>query len=142
MSAAIRPASIEPTFVTRLFGTIQVSPSRMVHFADGLPGFPNSTHFALLPAQTRALAWLQSLDAPALAFLLIRWGALSEPLGEIGGDAYAIVTLPAQDETATANLQAPVIIDPVSRAGHQFIRTDAVGRTAVPFDLPTLLQPA
>ncbi|HEY3934436.1 MAG TPA: flagellar assembly protein FliW [Gemmatimonadales bacterium] len=139
MSAALRPASIEPTFVTRLFGVIQVAPSRMVHFADGLPGFPDARHFALLPAQARALAWLQSLDAPALAFLLVRWASLGDS-HDPGDDAYAIVTLPAREEMATANLQAPVVIDPVSRAGHQFIRSDTAGRTAVPFDLPTLLH--
>lgn len=130
------------TVQTRLFGTIAVPPDRIIDFPDGIPGFPVTREFALLPAVAPALAWLQSLEVPELAFLLVTWGRVAEPLREIEGSCFAVVTLPGAGRPATTNLQAPVVIDRSRQVGRQVIRSDATPGTAVPFDLESLIHPA
>jgi flagellar assembly factor FliW len=141
MTAVLREQMAEQTVHTRLFGAIAVPIDRIIDFPDGVPGFPAARQFALLPAVAPMLSWLQSLDAPALAFLLVTWETVAEPLLDIGGACYAIVTLPGAEPLASVNLQAPVVIDRIARLGRQIIRTDANPGTALPFDLEPLIHP-
>jgi flagellar assembly factor FliW len=142
MTAVLREQIEEQTVQTRLFGAIAVPIDRIIDFPEGVPGFPEARQFALLPAVAPMLSWLQSLDAAQLAFLLVTWESVAEPLLDIGGSCFAIVTLPGADPIATVNLQAPVVIDRNARLGRQVIRTDANPGTALPFDLEPLIRPA
>jgi len=140
MTAALRPATADSSFATRLFGRISVAPEAIISFADGLPGFAEARQFALLAAAAAGLYWLQSLDEPALAFLLVELRLIGEPVALLDGEQFAIVTLPATDRTATANLQAPVMVNRSTQQGRQLIRTDATPGTAVPIDLEALIR--
>ena len=142
MTAALREVTPDPVIPTRLFGTIVVPRDLVIEFPTGIPGFPSDMEFALLPAAAPAIRWLQSMTNPALAFLLVTWNTIADPLVEVVGEAYAIVTLPGSETGATANLQAPLVIDRVTRSGRQVIRTDDTPGTAVPIDLEALILPA
>lgn len=122
---------------TRRFGMLHVPSHAVVTFPDGLPGFEELHRFALLPVRD-GVAWLQSIDLPALAFLLahperIVPGAWADTPG-----SWVIITLGGPTGDATANLLAPLIIDPVTRQGRQQIAADGRWSTAHPVTLDQL----
>ena len=48
----------------------RVTVQNVVHFQNGLPGFPADKRFVILQnPEDRPLVWLQSLDSPSLAFV-------------------------------------------------------------------------
>jgi flagellar assembly factor FliW len=140
------PSAPTCTAETRLFGTLVYDPSDTITFPDGLPGFPEVRSFALLSTPVEPLVWLQSLDRPELAFLLVRpeaAGAGVEVVPETwrrhGLFAAAVVTLPGPGGGhATANLKAPVVVDRAARTGRQMILPESPFGTAHPFDLAAL----
>jgi len=142
MTAVLRDVTTDPIIATRLFGTIVVPSHTVMEFPDGIPGFPGERQFALLPAAAPAIRWLQSMNEPALAFLLVTWSEVAKPLAAVDGELYAIVTLPGSESGATANLQAPLVFDRMAQSGRQIIRTDDTPGTAVPLDLEALIRPA
>jgi flagellar assembly factor FliW len=112
--------------------------SLVVEFPAGIPGFETCRRFVLVTSPDLApLTCLQALDPPEASFLAIdptlldpgydltlreferaRLGAGDEALVWL-----AIVTV--ADKTATANLRAPVVINPRRMLGCQFIRDDS-----------------
>ena len=57
---------------TTRFGTIEVNESSMLRMPEGMLGFEHCRRFALLEEEPDSVfKWLQSLDDPALAFVLI-----------------------------------------------------------------------
>ena len=56
---------------TTRFGTVEIAEDRVIHFAKGLLGFGEHKRFCLLePQEDSAFFWLQSIDDPALAFVV------------------------------------------------------------------------
>src|SRR3954451_23834840 len=125
---------------------------------DCLVGFRSSPHFAHLPHPLVAgLSWLQSVTAPELAFGLIPPPlALSDYRVELRpGDRTAleldeersalvyVILNRGEGGGLTANLQGPLVFNPVRRLGRQLVLTSS--RYAVKFPLdghvpaPTLL---
>ena len=67
--------------------------------------------------------WLQSLEEPALAFLVVD-PQLVEPSFNAGlpaGEQWVIITLRQPPDASTANLLAPVVIDTEARTGQQVV---------------------
>lgn len=109
----------------------------IVDFPAGIPGFETCHRFVLVSSPELApLACLQALDPPEASFLAVdprllepsydltlreferaRLGAGDEPLLWL-----AIVTI--ADGEATANLRAPIVINPRRMTGCQFIRDE------------------
>lgn len=57
---------------TSRFGTIDLDETGIISFARGIPGFPDEKRYVLLPhGPDSPFYWLQSLDHPALAFVVI-----------------------------------------------------------------------
>lgn len=126
---------------TERFGTLEIPDESIVGFEEGLYGFEDQRRFALLPVdkdQSRLL-WLQSLDDPDLALLMMDPTLISpeynppvDPadlralgLGSIQeGIVMAICVLNADAAKITANLQAPLIFNPAARKGRQVIGLD------------------
>lgn len=129
------PRSAPPAGVTR---APRNSEPQVVEFAAGIPGFETCHRFVVITSPDLApLSCLQSLDPPEASFLLVdprlldpsydvslrefervRLGAaVGEPLLWL-----AIVTV--ADGKATANLRAPIVINPARMQGCQFIRDD------------------
>ena len=110
---------------TRL-GEIEFSETDKITFPDGLPGFADERDFALLPEPDSPFAFLQSLQEPALTFLLADPFAFfsdysfqlnDETIAKLAltdanpPQVWCVVTVPEQVVTMTANLLAPLLIN-------------------------------
>jgi flagellar assembly factor FliW len=125
------PSSDSQTFSVTRFGSaepLEVSSGDTLTFSDGLVGLDHLRAFTLVEDErVTPCRWLQSLDEPALAFLVVDPGlvdpAYAPELPE--GDRWVIITLRVQPERSTANLLAPVVIDGASRTGQQIVLHDS-----------------
>ncbi|AHC14631.1 flagellar assembly protein FliW [Salinispira pacifica] len=145
------------TIDSRAFGSIDVDDKQIISFPKGILGFEDHHDFALLDASQAPFYWLQSLSNAQTAFVLIspdvfrkdyELSVVSAELelleivqkddGDLvyrGSDESAellvlsIVTVTADKNQMTANLQGPIIINPRDRLGMQGIQTDAKWKT-------------
>jgi flagellar assembly factor FliW len=140
-----------PRIQSDLLGPLEIEPADVVHFAEGLFGFPDSRDYVLLPTERPGLYWLQSAEHSALAFLLVDpfplFDGYAVDIGEadlrqLGGAAeadlivLAIVTLPRDPaERPTANLQGPLAIDLRLRTAKQLAVGESAFGVRCPFDL-------
>ncbi|MGC8529330.1 MAG: carbon storage regulator CsrA [Leptospirillia bacterium] len=140
------------TFRTVRFGEIPVAMSGVIRFPDGLPGFPQAHRFLLLETgEAQVFYWLQSLDDPALAFVVMdpallvpdymdrlvlpEWDReFFAPLAATSLTAMVIVTF--SGETATANLLAPLLVREEERLGRQVILAESEEWLRQPVFLP------
>ncbi len=124
------------TIETLRFGSIDVDPSGVITLDDGLIGFPDAQRYCLLEHRPGgSVKWLQSLEHPELAFLVInpheffadyeveladdtaRDMHLTEP-----GDAAVLALVSVQEERRlTANLLGPVVINTRTGRGRQVV---------------------
>lgn len=124
------------TAMTKPFGEIEVDERQKISFPHGLLGFETLQSFVLLDASQPPFYWLQSLDEPDIAFVMIDPTVFKpdygpdvppEDLEEIGADGneeplvLTIVTIPEQQELMTANLQGPIIVNRQTKIGRQAI---------------------
>lgn len=130
------------TTETRLFGTITIDDEKLIHFPEGIVGFPYMKQFALIrdeEDENSAIMWLQSMDEPQFAMPVMEPGLVEEsynpvvddeylaPLGELTEDQiYSLVTItvPSDIENMTANLKAPIVINMVNNQAVQIIVED------------------
>ena len=139
------------TFTTSRFGTIPVNEKNTITFPEGVLGFPDARRYILLEtAENGVFFWLQSLDVPTLAFVVIdpellvndyrKSFTLSERDREFFApstlsdlSAMAIVTFSGgADEDVTANLQGPLLVSEQGRRGRQVVIPEADGWLRTP----------
>lgn len=119
-------------FESARFGSIEVPEDSVLTFSDGLLGFAGARRFVVIPHGTGTpFAWLQSVDRPALAFLLLPGAAFPDYSravpSDVRGDSevWVIVTVPGgKPQEMTANLLGPLVIDEKTRRGRQVILSD------------------
>ena len=124
------------TVSTKPFGIIEVDERQKLKFPHGILGFENLVNYVLLDATQPPFYWLQSLDEPDIAFVLIdprffkpdyTHDVPQEDLEEIGLAAeddqlvFAIVTIPEDHSQMTANLQGPIVVNKDNKLGRQSI---------------------
>lgn len=120
---------------TTRFGVIQIAEDRVITFPRGLLGFPQARRYCLLePGEDACFFWLQSLDDPALAFVVtdpvffvpdysvpIR----PEQMADLGlarlEDAQVFVIVNKVGDQLTGNLQGPLVINTITRCGEQLV---------------------
>ncbi len=143
------------SFETQRFGTIPVDEETIIVFPDGLLGFPASRRFVLLEtAENGIFYWLQSLDDPSLAFVVIdpvllvpdyksrldlpEWDReFFSPEGASSLHAMAIVTFSDSGRTgATANLQGPLLVREKDRLGRQVVLAESEAWLRMPVFVP------
>ncbi len=110
--------------------------------AEPLPGFPGHRDYVLVPAEDAGrLFWLQSVAPDGPRFLSAAAGAWFPDYApclpgavcvELGladpreARLYLLVTVPAGDvAAATANLRAPVVVNPATHRARQVVLLDA-----------------
>jgi flagellar assembly factor FliW len=144
--------------VTTRFGLVQVPESEIIRIPDGLVGFRSFTQYVHIPDSVVAgLTWLQSVTAPELAF-----GLIAPPLAisdyrielrpgdraalELDEERSALVYVilnRGEGGGLTANLQGPLVFNPVRRLGRQLVLTSSRYAVKYPLDghvpAPTLL---
>lgn len=127
---------------TTRFGNVEIDEDRVIHFPEGLLGFPEQKHYALLEhTPASPFCWLQSMERPDLAFVLTNpffvdndylknlstneAALFQDPKGgEVS--VFALVTIPpGKVEEMTVNLLGPLVIEEKTRIGRQVIIASA-----------------
>jgi len=124
---------------TTRFGALEVMPEQVLSFSEGLLGFEDCREFVIIEkGKSGHMRWLQSLEHPELAFVtletrylwpdyqpvLSRWELDRVHLDSVANAVVlAIVAVPPDLGTMTANLQAPIIVNPDTMEARQVIST-------------------
>jgi flagellar assembly factor FliW len=118
------------------FGDIDVDAERVIVLRSGLIGFPTETRFVLLrPSTKTGIAWLQSLQTPALAFPVVESSqitprypgeaedALAEQAGicREGVAIFVVIAVRPKSPRVVANLLAPIVVERASGRGAQIV---------------------
>jgi flagellar assembly factor FliW len=122
---------------TARFGRVEVDEKAVIRIPRGLIGFEQATEFCLLDhCPACSFRWLQCTATPSLSFVVIDPSAffpdyavdVSETearyLGLDGASAplvLALVTIDRQAAAATANLAAPIVVNPRTLVGMQIV---------------------
>ena len=127
-------------YYTSRFGDITVRDDEVVFFPEGLLGFGNRKEYALLedPVQDPFL-WLQSLEDPNLAFVLVdplcffpdyqarvpkEDVALLKLEDSSEARIFVLVVVSSDPSKITANLKGPLVVNPNKRMGKQMVLMD------------------
>ena len=122
---------------TSRFGEVEVRINSVINFAQGPVGFAEFKQFVVLDYKG-PFSWLQSLENPALAFLVVdgaNFGskykidpaAAARELDLGAKDDFAVLVVIAVDvatSAPTANLKAPIIVNLNNRKGAQVVFDD------------------
>jgi len=126
---------------TKPYGVIEVDERQKIQFPFGILGFEHLKWYVLLDASQAPFYWLQSLEDPSVAFVMIdplvfrpdyRLEVSKEELEEIqiqeDDDVllFSIVTIPENHELMSANLQGPIVINRGAKLGRQSIALNPV----------------
>ena len=131
------------------FGEIEYDPANLLHFPDGMIGFPALHDFVVMPNKKQGpLFWIQSIEEPQIAFVLtdptnffLDYSVIPDEsektslqLGpEDNSFVLSVVTVPP-DQSITINLAAPILYAPTTNRAIQVIleNTDYKTKTLLP----------
>ena len=123
---------------TKPYGEIEINEPQIIDLPEGILGFDFIKKFIIMDAEDEGspFKWMQAFDEKDLAFVIIRPLDFMEEyelviaqndLDTVKSDnidellVFAIVTIPENPRKMTANLQGPIIVNPVKRLGKQAI---------------------
>ena len=123
---------------TTRFGVVEVDETKVMTFDAGLLGFSSYKRYIMLqPDDDAVFFWLQSLDAPELAFVVTdpsMWVAdyevpiRREQMDELQIDelnqAQVLVIVNKRDDVLTCNLQGPLVVNTQNMTGQQLVLAD------------------
>lgn len=130
---------------TKYHGEIEIEPSNVIHFEQGIPSFLEEKQFYILPfADEGPFFIMQSVQTAGLAFVVVSpfdffsdyEVKLSDPVIEalqIKGQEEIVIftTLTIQEpfQNTTTNLQGPIVINDKKKLGKQVILADSPYKT-------------
>ncbi len=133
---------------TTRFGEIDIQEDEVITLLEGLLGFSECTRFAMFTDELgEPFQWLQSLDMPSLAFVVIdpslilpeyQFSLRKEKIKGLEANGIedlkvnVIVTMAANILDITVNLQGPIVINQKNRVGVQVVLNDPVFSTRHP----------
>lgn len=125
---------------TRVFGEVNIDDKKIIHFENGIVGFPELQDFALVhdvdKGDNAGIRWMQSIQEPAFAMpvmdpLIVKDDynpivddEVLKPIGafEIEGIlVLTTVTVPKDLTKMSVNLKAPIVINVSERKAVQII---------------------
>ena len=126
------------TINTTRFGEMELEENRVIYFPEGLLGFLEYKKYVILEHKPDSpFCWLQSVELPSLAFVMINpFMVKNDYLEKLSPDekrffskengdetiVFTIVTIPpGKVEEMTVNLLGPLVIDVKTRTGRQVI---------------------
>lgn len=126
---------------TTRFGELELNPSDIITFHEGLLGFDNlKKYFVVDPGDSTLILWLQSIEDEKVAFPIIEpkifkpdYVAKLLPADLNGleletlsnAKLYSILTIPASVVEMNANLKAPIVINSAKKVGKQIVLADS-----------------
>ena len=122
-------------YITRDFGKVEIADKDVLTFSQPVFGFDECCKYALLSDTEvgNGIAWLQSLEHPAICFILFDPSHLSafytphlpdnidSMVGEGELECWTIGVVPDNIEKATVNLKSPIIINKKTQRAAQII---------------------
>ncbi len=119
------------------FGEIEIDESTVYTFKDGIPGLSAIKRYAIVESDDLApFSWLQSCEEPFLSIMMLD-PALIDPtykvrladehvslIGEFNPEEIGVrvlVVVPKDPSKMTANLLAPIILNPKTLKGAQIV---------------------
>lgn len=122
---------------TTRFGEVEVQNDQLLTFESGIIGFPEHKQFALIEKKSDSpFIWLQCTTNAEVAFIIVDPDHINpeyvfvptkSELSEIDlksvdeADIYVVITVPEDPHDMSANLKAPILVNPISRASKQII---------------------
>jgi|SRR5690625_4809269 len=122
---------------TKYTGEAEIESSNIIKFAAGIPGFNKETEFILMDIPGNAgFQILQSIKSANTAFIVTNPHQIypdytfdldenTQDMLQIKGEneviVFTIVTIKDPFQESTLNLKAPIIINPVSKLGKQYV---------------------
>ncbi len=142
---------------TKIFGEVEVDDGKIISFENGIIGFPDLKHFALLHDEEKGtgagIRFLQSVEEPGFAMpvmdpLLVKPDydpevddELLAAAGNISGENLLVlvtVTVPSDLTKMSVNLQGPIVINVDEHKACQIIVED--GKYSVRFPIYDILN--
>lgn len=127
-------------------GSMDVAETSVIEFPAGLIGFPEHRRYAMVGADDGGFyTWLQSIDEPSLAFLVVVPAPFfpdfaptirDEDCAAIGlvepEDAQLLCMVTVSDAAVTANLLGPIVLNVRTRLARQVVLNDTDLTTKAP----------
>lgn len=119
-------------------GEVEIDEARVISFPGGIPGFENDREYAIFPINEEGpFYYMHAVRNPDLCLVLAipfvffpdyELELSPEALDILGIEnkepelaVYSILTIPRDFKEATANLLAPIIVNPATKTGLQYI---------------------
>lgn len=122
------------SFQTSRFGSLQVENDKIIHFPNGLLGFPEVKRYVLMDYKDTPLRWFQAVDEPDVAFIVAEPGIVLPGFKveldavtkqtlqlERDEDLVVLVVLRVEDDRVIANLKGPLMINSKLMLGVQAV---------------------
>lgn len=119
---------------TSRFGQLEVREEKIVSFPEGLVGFSNLNRFILIDHKDTPLKWLQAMDDPDIAFIVVSPNTIFEEYSlevdksvknylelDNEDDLAILVTMRVSGEDVIANFQGPILINSRTMKGVQVV---------------------
>lgn len=121
-------------FETSRFGELEVSEDKVIYFPEGIPGFREIKRYILMDYKDTPLKWLQAIDDPDVAFIVIEPNYLlpdysvkidksAEDLLKLKkrDDLAILLIIRVEDEKIIPNINGPLIINAETKIGMQIV---------------------
>ncbi|MBF0455030.1 MAG: flagellar assembly protein FliW [Magnetococcales bacterium] len=130
------------------FGTLKVNEEEIITLNGGLMGFPMSSRYIMFPySEDSSFFWLQSIDEPEIAFIVINpFDFFNDLVFEVADsdaasiglergedvEIFTLVTIPdGTPEEMRTNLAGPVVVNVNNRQGRQILVKEYSPRQAL-----------
>ncbi len=122
------------SFETTRFGRLEVAEDKVIKFTSGLLGFPQVKQYVLLDYEDTVVKWLQAIDDPDVAFIVMEPSRLVEDYDIVLDAAMReILQLETEEDLAIltivrvekgqviANLKGPLLFNSRLKVGLQAV---------------------
>jgi flagellar assembly factor FliW len=121
-------------FETSRFGKLEVAEDKVIKFPSGLLGFPHIKRYVLLDYEDTPVKWLQAIDDPDVAFIVMEPGLIVQDYAiEVDTAMRQSLELEKEDDLAVlaivrvdkgkllANLKGPLLFNSRLKIGIQAV---------------------
>jgi len=134
---------------TNVLGEIEIDSKDIVHFPKGIPAFEEYKQYVIIPLDEKSpFYYLQSVQKPDLCLIIaqpfvffpdyeIEIADDELQILDVNGEAadlaiYLILTIPEDFRLTTANLLAPIVVNPKNRQAMQYVTVNVKYSTRHP----------
>ncbi len=121
-------------FETSRFGKLEVAEDKVIKFPAGLLGFPNVKRYVLLDYEDTPVKWLQAIDDPDVAFIVMEPTLLVQDYAidldvtmrqslelETEEDLAVLAVVRVEEGKVLANLKGPLLFNSRLKIGLQAV---------------------